>query len=37
MEIEFILAERTSDLEFRLLCSGQPGLTVSRGINIRRL
>jgi len=37
IEIEFALPERTSNLEFRLICSGQPGLTVSRGINIRRL
>jgi hypothetical protein len=37
MEIEFVLPERTGNLEFRLICSGQPGLTVSRDINIRRL
>jgi hypothetical protein len=37
MEIEFVLAERTSGLECRLICSGRPGLTVSRDINIRRL
>lgn len=37
MAIEFGLPEPTENLEFRLICSGQPGLTVSRGINIRRL
>jgi hypothetical protein len=37
ISIDFGLPEPTENLEFRLICAGQPGLAVSRSINIRRL
>ncbi|MGK2912325.1 MAG: hypothetical protein ACSLE1_21395 [Sphingobium sp.] len=35
--VEFTLLEATSNIEFRVICSGAPGLIVARGVGLVRL